>query len=87
MPAILARESLLRMNSLSGAPHPPGYFRRMETSAAERQLRDYFSTPPNGVVAAYLFGSEARGAPGPVSDVDVAVLYSGACPPPSARWI
>jgi len=52
----------------------------METSATERRLRDYFSTPPHGIVAVYLFGGEARGAPGPASDVDVAVLYSGALP-------
>ncbi len=52
----------------------------METSAAERQLRDYFSTPRHGIVAAYLFGSEARGTSGPRSDVDVAVLYSSAPP-------
>lgn len=35
------------------------------------------------VVAGYLFGSRARGAAGPLSDVDVAVLF--AAPPSSAR--
>ena len=30
-----------------------------------------------GVVLAYLFGSAARGETGPLSDVDIAVLFSG----------
>jgi len=33
-----------------------------------------------GILAAYLFGSEARGEAGPGSDVDVAVLYAEAPP-------
>lgn len=42
------------------------------TSLAER-LRPYFAKKPE-VWAAYLFGSAALGAAGPLSDVDVAVL-------------
>lgn len=39
-------------------------------------VREYFSASrPNGVVAAYLFGSHARGTPHRESDVDVAVLF------------
>ena len=36
------------------------------------QLRQLFST--HGVVLAYLFGSQAEGKAGPLSDVDIAVL-------------
>jgi predicted nucleotidyltransferase len=36
------------------------------------QLRQLFAT--HGVVLAYLFGSQAEGTAGPLSDVDVAVL-------------
>lgn len=40
---------------------------------AERAgLARYFAEQPD-VVAAYLFGSQARGTPGPLSDVDLAV--------------
>jgi Predicted nucleotidyltransferases len=52
----------------------------METSSHEDRLRDYFPARREGIVAAYLFGSEARGTSGPDSDVDVAVLYSGEPP-------
>lgn len=39
-------------------------------------VREYFSAGrPRGVVAAYLFGSHARGVPHRESDVDVAVLF------------
>jgi uncharacterized protein len=37
-------------------------------------LRDYFATRANGVVAAYLFGSVARGQERPSSDVDIGVV-------------
>jgi len=36
------------------------------------QLRQVFAT--HGVVLAYLFGSQAEGKAGPISDVDIAVL-------------
>jgi predicted nucleotidyltransferase len=52
----------------------------MVNGAAEGQLREYLSATSRGIVAAYLFGSEARGTAGPRSDVDLAVLYSGALP-------
>jgi predicted nucleotidyltransferase len=42
------------------------------------QLRDYFAAHPEGVTAAYVFGSVARGTARPDSDVDVAVLFSQA---------
>jgi uncharacterized protein len=37
-------------------------------------LRDYFATRANGVMAAYLFGSVARGQERPWSDVDIGVV-------------
>ncbi|MGH9366009.1 MAG: type VII toxin-antitoxin system MntA family adenylyltransferase antitoxin [Thermoanaerobaculia bacterium] len=52
----------------------------MEASATERQLREFFVARPDGIVVAYLFGSEGRGTAGPGSDVDVAVLYSESPP-------
>jgi len=48
----------------------------METTAAERRLREYFSGETSGIVAVYLFGSEGRGTARTDSDVDVAVLYT-----------
>lgn len=50
-----------------------GYTRGVSDDVAQR-LRDALAHAPCGVVAAYLFGSEARGTGGPRSDVDVAVL-------------
>ncbi len=45
----------------------------------EPALRRYFETArPRGIVAAYLFGSRARGAAHRESDVDVAVLFERA---------
>lgn len=42
------------------------------------ELRRYFEANPAGIVAAYLFGSVARGEPKATSDVDVGVvLVSG----------
>ena len=43
-------------------------------------LSAHFAAHPDGIVAAYLFGSEARGSARPDSDVDVAILF--ATPPP-----
>lgn len=42
------------------------------TDANRRRLADLFSKEPD-VVAAYLYGSQARGRAGPLSDVDLAV--------------
>ena len=52
----------------------------MATGTIEQVLREFFSTLPDGIIAAYLFGSAARGTAGPRSDVDVAVLYAAAPP-------
>ncbi len=60
--------------------HPAAILGRVDRSAVETQLRDYFSKQPQGVVAAYLFGSFGRATAGPASDVDVAVLYSTSLP-------
>jgi predicted nucleotidyltransferase len=46
----------------------------------EERLRAFFEAGPREAVAAYLFGSFARGEQRPSSDVDVAVLYR-ALPP------
>ncbi|HYU17993.1 MAG TPA: nucleotidyltransferase domain-containing protein [Chloroflexota bacterium] len=46
--------------------------RSIDTAA----LGEYFSSRDD-VIAAYLFGSHARGRAGPLSDVDVGVLLSG----------
>jgi predicted nucleotidyltransferase len=42
--------------------------------AGRNRLRDALDR--DGVVAAYVFGSQARGNPGPLSDIDVAVWAS-----------
>jgi predicted nucleotidyltransferase len=52
----------------------------MPTASIERALRKFFASRPAGIVAAYLFGSVARGTAGARSDVDVAVLYEAAPP-------
>lgn len=44
------------------------------------RLREYLITTPGDVIAAYLFGSHARGTAGPQSDVDIAVLLREAPP-------
>jgi hypothetical protein len=48
----------------------------MEIAETKSLLRDHFSTRSEGIIAAYLFGSEGRGTAGPGSDVDVAILFS-----------
>lgn len=58
----------------------------MDGDAVERILREYFAARPDGLVAAYLFGSVARGTAGPRSDADVAVLYT-ATPPPTIEGL
>lgn len=42
----------------------------------EKQLRNFFQEQPANIVAAYLFGSQARGTARDGSDVDVAVLFA-----------
>jgi predicted nucleotidyltransferase len=51
----------------------------MSSTALDR-LRAYFADAPGDVLAAYVFGSEARGEARPGSDVDVGVLL-GRRPP------
>jgi predicted nucleotidyltransferase len=50
----------------------------MELAVIESQLRDYLSAQAEreGIAAAYLFGSVARGTAKLGSDVDVGILYS-----------
>ena len=38
------------------------------------KLRAYLECAPDDLLAAYLFGSEARGTAGPHSDIDLGVL-------------
>ncbi|HEY3569357.1 MAG TPA: nucleotidyltransferase domain-containing protein [Thermoanaerobaculia bacterium] len=49
----------------------------MNAEAIEAKLREFLSrnAEREGITAAYLFGSVARGTAGPRSDVDVGVLY------------
>jgi predicted nucleotidyltransferase len=50
----------------------------MDPEAIEARLREFFAANAEreGIAAAYLFGSVARGTAGPKSDVDVGILYS-----------
>lgn len=50
----------------------------MDSQAIEARLREFFAANAEreGIAAAYLFGSVARGTAGPKSDVDVGILYS-----------
>ncbi len=52
----------------------------MSTASIEQALRELFEAQHDGIIAAYLFGSVARGTAGPRSDVDVAVLFAAAPP-------
>lgn len=49
----------------------------MNAAVIETKLREFLSrnAEREGIAAAYLFGSVARGTAGPRSDVDVGVLY------------
>lgn len=49
---------------------------RIPDEELRRRLRDRLEREPD-VLVAYLFGSRARGTPGALSDVDVAVLLGG----------
>jgi predicted nucleotidyltransferase len=51
-----------------------------ERAAIEQALRTFFARERRGVVAAYLFGSVARGTSRRGSDVDIAILCSGSPP-------
>jgi predicted nucleotidyltransferase len=48
----------------------------LDRATVEDRIRAYFDRRPAGVVAAYLFGSVARGDFRPGSDVDLAVLFA-----------
>ncbi len=52
----------------------------MSRANIEDELRRFFEQDGGDVVAAYLFGSVARGTDAPGSDVDVAVLRAGGPP-------
>jgi predicted nucleotidyltransferase len=54
--------------------------RRMEPDV-RRRLASFFAAHPGDAIAAYLFGSLARGDDRADSDVDVAVLFAVAPPP------
>jgi predicted nucleotidyltransferase len=54
---------------------------RMDPAAIEASLRGFFASDRRGLLAAYVFGSVARGTPRADSDVDVAVLFEE--PPPA----
>lgn len=53
------------------------YNRAMNAAEIEAKLREFLSrnAEREGIAAAYLFGSVARGTAGPRSDVDVGILY------------
>jgi len=52
----------------------------MTVGTVEGILREFFAAQPGEIIAAYLFGSVARGTAGARSDVDLAVLYAAAPP-------
>ncbi|HVR96325.1 MAG TPA: nucleotidyltransferase domain-containing protein [Thermoanaerobaculia bacterium] len=55
----------------------------MNAEPIEPQLREFLAAKAaeEGIAAAWLFGSVARGTAGPRSDVDIGVLYSEEPPP------
>lgn len=48
----------------------------MDHDAILRVLRRELEAAPDGLVAAWLYGSVARGEAGPKSDIDIALLYA-----------
>jgi predicted nucleotidyltransferase len=48
----------------------------VDTAAIEANLKAFFEEHPRGAVAAYLFGSVARGEAHSDSDVDVGILFA-----------
>ncbi len=49
--------------------------RSLDPEQLRKRLRPFFGTRPE-VLAVFVFGSTARGAAGPLSDVDIAVLLT-----------
>jgi len=49
--------------------------RRLSWTAMQRILASFFEAGKENIAIAYLFGSVARGRTGPLSDVDIAVLF------------
>lgn len=62
----------------AGGTVPQGMIAGMDPVTIETRLRDFLATraEKEGIAAAYLFGSVARGTARPGSDVDVGILYS-----------
>ncbi len=58
----------------------------MSVGRTEEALRELFAAEPAGIIAAYLFGSIARGNAHARSDVDVAVLYADTPPATLEGW-
>ncbi|MFQ5525929.1 MAG: nucleotidyltransferase domain-containing protein [Thermoanaerobaculia bacterium] len=52
----------------------------MDRKRLVRYLEDFFSERPEGLIAAYLFGSWGRGTAGSGSDVDLGLLFEEAPP-------
>lgn len=52
----------------------------MTVGSDEHVLREFFAAQPREIIAAFLFGSVARGTARARSDVDVAVLYAALRP-------
>jgi predicted nucleotidyltransferase len=48
----------------------------VDPATIEARLRSFFEADARGAIAAYLFGSVARGEAGPSSDVDLGVLFA-----------
>jgi predicted nucleotidyltransferase len=53
----------------------------MKDVALEKSLQEVAAAAPDDVLAAYLFGSRARGSAGAGSDLDLGVLLRSAPPP------
>ena len=56
----------------------------MDPATIEGRLRTFFEADARGAIAAYLFGSVARGEAGATSDVDLGVLFA-ADPPATLK--
>lgn len=54
----------------------------MDRARLEATLQQFFATRADGIVAVYLYGSQARDTATPASDVDLGILYA-ASPPAS----
>lgn len=60
--------------------------RDMDRDRVIAELKDYFRARGDGLLAAYLFGSVARGEAGPASDVDLGILLVGGPPRSVAEY-